>query len=294
MDTRVSKADRITLLGFVINLFLVVFKIAAGFLGNSSAIIADAVHSLSDLSTDIATFWGVRAASRPADRSHCYGHGKIETMVSMSVSVFLLLVGARIFWTGARSFYLAFQGQALPRPGWIAAIAAVLSIIFKEWIYNRTVRVGREINSEAVIANAWHHRSDALSSVAVLLGITGAIVLGERWRILDPLAAVVVSIFIFKIGVDIFWKSSGELVEAALSAEIEEEILCIIRAIPGAEHPHDLKTRRIGNNIAIEVHVRVAPSLTIVQAHRISTEIEKKLRERFGRDTFISVHVEPL
>jgi len=294
MDSRVSQATRITFLGLIVNIFLVLFKILSGFLGHSAAIIADAIHSFSDLSTDLATLWGVKVASQPADRCHHYGHGKIETMVSLSVSLVLFWVGGKILWDGGQNILLALQGQILARPGWIAVVAAALSIVFKEWIYRKTLTIGRAIKSDAVIANAWHHRSDALSSAAVMLGILGAILLGERWHVLDPLAAVAVSFFIFKAGAEIFFKSSSELVEASLGPETEEEILALIRDIPGAAEPHNLKTRRIGHEIAIEIHVRVHPSLNIIEAHRISSDIEKKIKDRFGAGTFISVHVEPL
>jgi len=294
MDSRVDKASQVTILGFLINILLVTFKLVAGLLGHSTAIIADAFHSFSDLTTDLAIFWGVRAADRPADRGHHYGHGKIETLVSMAIGILLLLAAFKILSVGIGNIVTAFRGESLPRPGWIAVFAAALSIILKEWMYRRTVKIGTEIDSDAVVANAWHHRSDAFSSIGVLAGITGAIILGESWRMLDPLAAVIVSFFIFPAGIRICYEATNELLEASLSPETEAEILRIIRSVPGAENPHNLKTRRIGNKIAIEIHVRVAPTLNIVQAHDISTQVEKKLKERFGAGTFISVHVEPL
>jgi len=294
MNSRTDKADRITILGFLVNLLLVVFKVMAGWWGNSTAIIADAFHSFSDLSTDVATFWGVRAAGRPADRGHQYGHGKIETLVSMTIGVVLIFAAFKLVSVGFGNIWAAVRRAILPQPGWIAVLAAGVSIILKEWIYRRTVKIGKEIDSDALIANAWHHRSDAFSSIAVMAGISGAILLGESWRVLDPLAAVVVSVFIFKAGLGICHESINELLDASLDAETEAEIFRVVQSIPGAEHPHNLKTRRIGNKIAIEIHVRVKPTLSIVQAHDISTQIEHSLRSRFGQDIFISVHVEPL
>ncbi len=294
MDTRIDKASRVTVLGFLINLVLVCLKVAAGLWGHSTALIADAFHSFSDLFSDMATFWGVRAADRPADRCHHYGHGKIETLVSLAISLLLLFAAVKIFIVGFGNIIRAVRGTVIPRPAWITVVIAGVSISLKEWIYRHTQRVAVEIDSEALGANAWHHRTDAMSSVAVMLGITGAAVLGGAWRVLDPLAAVIVSFFVLKAGLGIFYSSGNELMEASLSPETEAEIMDIVKAVPGAESPHNLKTRRIGSKIAIEIHVRVDPGFNIVQAHDISTQIEAQLRRRYGQDIFVSVHVEPL
>ena len=292
-QTREQRSTRITLLGLAVNILLVIFKLLSGAVGHSGAIIADAFHSLSDLSTDIAVLLGVRAAGRPVDKSHDYGHGKIETLVSAFVGLMLLVVGGGILVHGCVVISSAIQGGPLPRPGWIALVAAACSIAVKEWLYQETLRVGRAIRSPAVIANAWHHRSDALSSIGVFLGIGGAILLGEPWRILDPLAAIVVSFFLVKIAVVIIRDTLNELAEASLSDEIERQILSEVVTIAGVQNPHNLKTRRIGKDIAIDLHIKVNPDLKIIAAHDIATAVERQLKERFGPGTFVSVHIEP-
>jgi len=294
MAEQISPLIRITFAGFLVNIVLVILKVACGFWGRSTAIIADGIHSLSDLSTDLALFWGVRAANKPVDKCHDYGHGKIEALVSLGIGLFLCAVGLGILWQGGGKALVILQGGALDSPEWIAVWAAAISVIAKEWLYRKTIFVGRQHNSTAVVANAWHHRSDALSSVGVLLGITGAIILGPKWHILDPLAAVIVSVFIIKAAFSIMKDNVSELIDASLSEVIEEEILNIIRSVEGAEKPHNLRTRRIGKNISIETHIKVDPKLNIVEAHNITTAVEIKLRERFGKDIFVSVHAEPL
>jgi cation diffusion facilitator family transporter len=293
-DDRAVKANRITWIGIVINVSLTLFKLLSGFVGKSGAIIADAVHSLSDLSTDIVVLWCFRVSGKPSDEDHDYGHGKVETLSSAIIGLALLVVGAGIFWGGAQEVYHVFKGEVLPPPGWIAFLAAVLSIISKEWLYRATVDVGKEIDSQAVIANAWHHRSDAFSSIGVMLGIGGAILLGGKWRILDPVAAITVSFFIIKMAIAILYESSNELIEASLGDKVKDEIFNLVRATPGAENPHNLRTRKVGKNIAIEIHIWVKQNLNITKAHDIATEVENKLRNRFGKETFVSVHVEPL
>ena len=186
------------------------------------------------------------------------------------------------------------DGGLLPRPGAIALIAAAVSIVVKELLYRYTVRVGRQVQSPSVIANAWHHRSDALSSLGTLAGIGCAYFLGTKWRIADPLAALVVAIFIFKIAFDLIRTGLGELLEQSLPADVEEEILRIVTANPEIREPHNLRTRRIGASIAIEVHVRMDGQTTVEHSHDLTVDIERRLRERFGEGTMIAIHVEPL
>ncbi|MFA7114041.1 MAG: cation diffusion facilitator family transporter, partial [Candidatus Omnitrophota bacterium] len=202
-------------------------------------------------------------------------------------------VGAGIFRAGIDRIWDAYNGYTIPAPKWIAFYAAIVSILTKESLYHYTNIVGKKINSQAIIANAWHHRSDALSSVGALLGIGGAIFLGEQWYILDPIAAVVVSFFIVKTAVVISFNAFNELTEASLSDETEHKILDIIRGVSGISSPHNLRTRRIGNYIAIDVHVRVDKRMNITEAHDISVKVEDRIKEEFGEGTFILVHVEP-
>ncbi len=292
-NDRALRADRVTWVGFATNLLLFLFKFAAGIFGHSAAMIADAVHSVSDFITDIVVLVSFRIIRKPIDKGHDYGHGKFETLATTVVGIALLLVGVGILVSGLRNILMSFRGVPLGRPGIIALIAAVISIITKEWLYRYTVKTGREINSQAVIANAWHHRSDAFSSIGTMIGIGGAILLGEQWRILDPIAAVVVSIFIIKVAMSISISSIRELTEESLDDRDEREILSIVKNIPGVIEPHNLRTRRIGNSYAIDLHVRVDRDLSVTHGHDIASQVEAGLRERFGQESFVSIHIEP-
>lgn len=292
-DSRISQANSITLWGSLVNFLLTAFKFAAGILGHSTAMIADAVHSLSDFATDLVVVIGLQLAKKPRDSSHNFGHGKFETLVTAIIGLALLAVGGKIGWSAAERIIGYFRGTRLEQPGLIALVAAAASIVTKELLYRATLRVGKRIGSQAVVANAWHHRTDALSSIGTLAGIGGAILLGERWYVLDPLAGIVVSVLIIKVGFDISKLSLNDLLEAAVDRKTEARILQIIKTVDGVHDPHNLKTRKIGNNVAVDVHVRVDPALSIVQAHEISSGIETALRDDFGDGTYISVHIEP-
>ena len=237
---------RVTLVGSVVNLLLLVFKFVAGILGHSAAMLADAVHSLSDFVTDIIVIVFVRISSKPEDEGHDYGHGKYETLATAIIGLILLFVGFGILWNGATSIWDFWQGGELKEPGMLALWAALASILFKELLYQYTVLKGRRLNSQAVVANAWHHRSDALSSIGTAIGIGGAILLGEQWLILDPLAAVVVSLFIMKVAIQLLVPCVEELLEKSLPAEVEEKIKQEILAFPGVTSPHHLRTRHRG------------------------------------------------
>jgi cation diffusion facilitator family transporter len=293
MSDRTSSANRVTWIGFFVNLLLTALKLAAGIVGHSGAMIADAVHSLSDFATDIVVLASFRMVDKPADKHHDYGHGKYETLATAFIGGALLLVGAGIFWSGAMKIWGSIKGEPMEGPGSIALAAAIVSIAVKECLYRYTAKVGKRINSQAVIANAWHHRSDAFSSVGTMLGIGGAIVLGEKWLILDPLAAIIVSVFIVKVALEISSGSVKELIEESLDETVEAEIIEIASSISGVANPHNLRTRRIGKDIAVDLHVRVAGDMHVVEAHAMASMIEERIRERFGRSAFISIHVEP-
>lgn len=285
----------VTLLGSLANFLLLIFKFAAGWLGHSSAMIADAVHSLSDFVTDIIVLLFINISSKPKDESHDYGHGKYETLATSIIGIVLLCVGVGLFWESAGKiigFY--FRGELLESPGKIALIAALVSIVVKEILFRITLIVGRRENSQALIANAWHHRSDAFSSIGTALGIGGAILLGDKWRILDPLAAVIVSIFIVRVSLKLILPAINDLLEKSLPPEVEDEILAIIEETHGVKNPHNLCTRRIGNDFAIEVHIRVDGKTTVARAHELTRNIENKLRNKFGPATHIMLHVEPI
>jgi len=293
MDERTHKANKITFAGLFVNITLTSFKFVAGIIGKSSAMIADAFHSLSDIVTDIVVLFGMKLASKPRDKSHDYGHGKVETLAATIIGVLLMLVGLKIFWAGSVKIMHSLRGDIIPRPGWIALYAAVISILTKESLYRLTRKVGKAIKSQAVVANAWHHRSDAFSSIGTMLGIGGAILLGEKWRVLDPLAAIIVSFFVVKVGIAISTESTNELIDASLDEETEKKILETIQSVPGVKFPHDMKTRKIGNKFAIEIHIEVDKGLNVTEAHKISARVEEKIKVLYGADTFISVHIEP-
>lgn len=284
---------KVTIVGSLVNFLLVVFKFFAGIMGHSAAMLADAVHSLSDFVTDIIVIAFVRISSKPEDEGHDYGHGKYETLATAIIGIILLFVGFGIFWNGATSIYHFLNGASLPEPGMFALIAALISIVSKEILYRYTISEGKKLNSQAVLANAWHHRSDALSSIGTAIGIGGAILLGNHWRVLDPAAAVIVSFFIMKVAVQLLIPCVEELLEKSLPAEVEDKIQETILSFPGVSSPHHLRTRRIGNYYAIEVHVRMNGKIPLEEAHRTATAIEDKLREQFGRGTHIGIHVEP-
>lgn len=291
---RQKETYRVTIAGSIINILLLAFKFAAGILGHSAAMIADAIHSLTDFVTDAIVLVFVRLGSKPTDHDHDYGHGKYETLASAIIGVSLLVVGMMICYSGVTKTYHAMCGEPLQQPGFIALAAAVASVVLKEWAYRFTVRVGRRCHSEAVVANAWHHRSDALSSVGTTVGIGGAIVLGEKWAVLDPLTAIVVSFFIMKAAWSVLSKAVDELTDGSLPKETEDEIESIVSEDNEVSVVHNLCTRRIGNRIAIEMHVRMPGETSLYVAHRHATEIEKRLKQRFGADTHISIHLEPV
>lgn len=291
---RQKETYRVTIAGSIINILLLAFKFAAGILGHSAAMIADAIHSLTDFVTDAIVLVFVRLGSKPTDHDHDYGHGKYETLASAIIGVSLLVVGMMICYSGVTKTYHAMCGEPLQQPGFIALAAAVASVVLKEWAYRFTVRVGRRCHSEAVVANAWHHRSDALSSVGTTVGIGGAIVLGEKWAVLDPLTAIVVSFFIMKAAWSVLSKAVDELTDGSLPKETEDEIESIVSEDKDVSVVHNLCTRRIGNRIAIEMHVRMPGETSLYVAHHHATEIEQRLKQRFGADTHISIHLEPV
>ncbi len=291
--TREQKLTRVTLVGSIGNMVLLTFKFVAGILAGSSAMVADAVHSLSDFLTDIIVLVFVRIGAKPQDEGHDYGHGKYETLATLLVALALVGAAIGIIVTGALKIARWLQGKTLEMPGMLALWAALLSIVVKEVLFRYTIARGKALESQAVVANAWHHRSDALSSVGAAVGIGGAILLGEKWAVLDPLASIVVGAMLVKTALELLKVSTGELTDGSLPAETEREIEDIIRSFPQVSEPHNLRTRRIGNRIAIEAHVRLDGSMSLDAAHEIVTEIEHSLKDRFGQATLVTIHMEP-
>ena len=290
---REDQIARVTLAGSVVNLLLVGLKAVAGVAGHSAAMVSDAVHSLSDFITDIVVLVFVRVSARPQDEGHDYGHGKFETLATLLIGLALAAAAVGIVVSGATKLAQWLQGEELKSPGAIALWAALISIGVKELLYQYTRIKGRKLDSKALEANAWHHRSDALSSIGAAIGIGGALLLGPRWAVLDPLASIVVGAMLVKVAWDLLGPSFGELTDSSLPASLENEMLDIIRSVDGVEDPHNLRTRRIGKSLAAEVHIRLDGGQTLAEAHEKASEVERRFKERFGAQSHLIVHMEP-
>ncbi len=294
MDNREKEIYKVTLTGTAVNALLIVLKFIAGIVGRSSAMVADAVHSLSDFITDVIVIVFVKISGKPRDKSHDYGHGKFETFATMIIGIILAGAGIGLLINGIEQIIASLKGSPLPRPTMIALVVAVVSIVAKEWLYRYTLKVGKRVNSQAVVANAWHHRSDSVSSAGTLVGIAGAMFLGDRWRILDPIAAMLVSVFIIKSGYDIMKPCISELLEASLPEEDEREIESLVKSVDGIVDVHNLRSRRIGNGIAVDLHAKMNGDQTLTEAHAKATAAEKAIRKRFGDNSLINIHMEPV
>ena len=290
---REKEIYKVTLVGGAVNVILLLFKFVAGVIGHSSAMIADAVHSLSDFVTDIIVLVFVKISNKPQDKSHDYGHGKYETLALTIIGITLMAVAIGIIVKGAVKIASWANGETLEAPGMLAFWAAIVSIVLKEAVYRYSIIKAKQLDSKAVEANAWHHRSDALSSIGTAVGIGGAIFLGQRWVILDPVASVVVGAFIVKVAFDLLKNGIGDLMEQSLPDQVEDEILSLARGVDGVTEPHDLRTRRIGNHYAIELHILMDGGISLKEAHDKASEVEDILRQRYGEETHVVVHVEP-
>lgn len=291
---RTKEIYKVTLVGTLVNIALIVLKFFAGFVGRSSAMIADAVHSLSDLVTDAIVLIFVKIAGKPQDSGHGYGHGKYETFATMIIGLILIFAGLGLLVGGIRLVVESLHGKYLPRPTMVALVIAIFSILSKEILYRYTNSKGKQLNSSALIANGWHHRSDAISSLGTLVGIGGAMFLGDHWRVLDPIAAIVVSFFIIKSGFDIMRPSINELLEGSLPPEIEMAINNDVLSVEGIKSVRNLRTRRVGNCIAIDMNVEMDGDITLRKAHEIVSKAEHRLRKKYGSETMITTHMEPL
>ncbi len=283
----------ITLWGAAVNILLTVGKLCAGIFGRSAAMMADGIHSLSDLLSDAVVLIFTRISSKEKDRDHSFGHGKFETLATLIVSIILLAVGMNLIRTGVSNIVDVLTGSEIPKPGSIALIAAAVSIVAKEILYHATVKVGKKVESTVVIANAWHHRSDALSSIGAFAGIGGAMLLGDTWTILDPIASCCISVAVMVVAARMAIPSLAELLETSLPEDIEHEIIATASAVKGVLDVHELKTRRNGVSFIIDAHIVVNPDISIVEAHDIATDVEETLRKRYGYQTQLSIHIEP-
>ena len=293
MNEREKEINRVTLCGAVCNLLLSVLKLVAGIVGRSSAMIADAVHSFSDLITDLIVLIMVNVSARGRDRDHDYGHGKYEPLATAAISVILLIVGAEIMAGGIRKIKLILAGGEIETPGLVALVAAILSIAVKEGLYQWNSRVGKRLDSTAMVANAWHHRSDALSSIGSAVGIGGALILGGKWIILDPIVACIISVVIIVVAVKMSYPAIRQLTDASLPDDVEDRIVSIMESVSGVGNVHELKTRRNGPDYIIAAHLVVNPQMSVKEAHDITTEAELRIKKEFGPKTQVSLHVEP-
>lgn len=289
-----KKIMHVTLVGSLVNLLLSAYKFIAGFLGNSSAMVADAVHSLSDLISDVIVIVFVHIAGKPSDSDHNYGHGKYETIATLAIGLILFAVGIGIFISNARGIIASVRGIPLPEPTWVALSAAIISIVAKEGMYRYTVRYGKLMKSSAMTANAWHHRSDAFTSIAAFLGIGGAMLFGPKFAVLDPIAAVIVSGFIVKAAIDIARPAFNELTEKAVPEEDLIKIRDILTSTKGVKTFHRLRTRKIGNCMAVDVHLKMSGDITLHEAHAIASDAEQRLRSEINPDMIINIHMEPI
>lgn len=292
--TRTRKARQVTLIGALLNVLLSAGKISAGVIGKSSAMIADGIHSLSDLITDAIVIIFFRISDAEKDDNHPYGHGKFETFSTFLIALILFAVGLGIFYGGTSKIMSVIRGDFLPKPQMIAFWFALISILCKEALFQYTKRVGKQINSQSIIANAWHHRSDAFSSIGVAIGIAGAIFLGDQWVILDPIASVIVSLFIMKTAIELSLPSIKELTESALPKETVQKIEKLIMEDKEIISFHKLCTRKVGNVFVIDVDIQLKNTISLVQAHHIASALSQRLREAFGSKTQINIHMEPI
>ncbi len=294
MKDKYKYGKKVTLVGTIVNVVLSVIKLLVGFFSGSLALIADGFHSLSDLASDIVVFIGLNFAEKPDDSDHHFGHGKFETFSAFIVGVFLAGAGISIGRSSIMIMISVFNGKILEAPGFIALIAALLSIVFKEVLFRYTKKAGEEIGSPSIIANAWHHRSDALSSIGASLGIAGAIFLGGKWIILDPLAGIIVSIILIKEAFVIIRTNLSQLLDASLDDKSMKLISKLLEAVNGCNEAHNIRTRMVGSRTVISLHIRVADHKSIKEGHDIAHEAEDQLKNHFGEDSIITVHIEPL
>jgi len=293
MNKNAAQIRKVTFVGLWINVVLIVLKLFFGYWGKSNALVADGYHSVSDFITDFIVIVFVAASYKKADTGHPYGHGKFETVATVLIGLILLGVGLLIGYGGCLAFVGACQGDVLPRPDMWALYVAVLSILLKEFCYRYTMAYGKRLASTALVANAWHHRSDAVSSVATLVGVSFALFLGESWRIMDPVASVVIAVMICVSAVKIALPSVNELLETSLPEEAVNRMAHAIRSVPGVIKVHNLRSRKNGHSYIIDVNIHVNPEITVRAGHAIATEVEKRLCSEFGNDVIIYVHTEP-
>lgn len=293
-EEAVKLARKVTWVGFWVNAFLGVAKILGGIFSRSSALVADGVHSFSDFFSDIIVIMMVGISHKKPDHKYQFGHGRFEALATVLLSVILILVALGIFYDGIKNIINYFQGEAIPKPTWVALLIILVSIVSKEWLFHYTKRAGEKIRSEAIIANAWHHRSDSFSSLATLIGVGGSMFLGEGWRILDPIAAIVVGIFIFVVSLQLAKPALGEMLGVSLPKESKKAILKALKNTPGVLSYSDFRTFKSGYDGFVMVHIKVKPDITVKEAHQIATNAEHNMKMAVTNLAInASTHIEP-
>ncbi len=293
-ERRQNRIYSVTLTGIFVNIVLSAGKLIASILGRSGAMLADAIHSMSDFATDIIVLLSMNGTPEKREEERRHRYDRYETLATVVIGIIFSCVAIIILVNSARSIDSILTGTRPPRPGLIAVIAAAVSIVAKEWLYRYTLRVGNKLKNRAVITNALHHRSDAYSSVATLIGIGAARFIGGPWIILEPIAAIVVAALIIKVSIELIMPSLSELFERSLPALEEQRILEMVSSIHGVNDPHRLHTRSLGSRVSIELHIRLNHDMTIDASHQVVVDIEELLRREYGPETLVTVHVEPL
>ena len=283
----------VTWVGMIINILLVGLKLFGGIVGASTAMVADGLHSLSDLLTDFGVIIGLKFMTKPADTSHAYGHGRVETAISLLMGLLIILTGLGLLQAAGGELADAVRGTFPVRPGLIALVMGIVSLISKEGLFHYTRHVARRTGSKTLEANAWHHRSDAFSSVGTVLGVGGAIILGNRWTVLDPIAAGAVSLLVIRIGVNIGWRAFRELSDESLSQKACNQVEESIRRVEGVRDFHHIRTRALGRYVSVEAHILVDPDITVTEGHAIATQVEESVRDELENAAFVTIHVEP-
>lgn len=277
---------KVSFITIAINVILSAFKIIAGIMGKSNAMLADGVHTLSDVLTTIVVIFGLKVSSKEADKEHPYGHEKYEPIFAKLLSIMLFLTGLYI---GYGSIKVLISGN-IKTPGVIALVAAIVSIAVKEGMYWYTVKAAKKIKSLSLEADAWHHRSDAFSSVGTFAGILGA---RMGLKILDPIAGVVVSIFVIKVGIELYIRATKELVDESADDETEGKIIDIAYSVAGVDSVKSLKTRIFGNKLYVDMEITVDGSINVEQGHNIAEEVHDRIEEKIKEVKHCMVHVEP-
>lgn len=293
-SNRADRATRVTWLSIILNTLLMCAKLFVGIVANSGAVIADALHSASDFITDFTVMVGMRLAKKPQDDDHPYGHGKYETLAAVIVGIFLCGIGLLIAYSSGETIVKAIAFNEYPeQPELLALWISIISIILKEGLFQITIHVATQTKSTALTANAWHHRSDALTSIATAVGVGIAALLGGKWILLDPVAAAIVGIILLKIAWTIVCESLDHLLEHGMTPEENKQILDILHTDAELTEPHHIRARRVGTVAVIELHFRVSPKMTVYESHLIASRVEERLCEVFGTDAIVTIHVEP-